>query len=423
MTTQDESPAQGLKGRWRTAALDAFGTPAFGGLFACCLVLGLTSSFVIPFLSLWGTLKVGMTPLLFACFMTLNSLAAMAASTLLARYSDTRWSRRTVLLLGGSGGVLGYLGYAFVTRPLWLFGIGVTAMSISSVSFSQIFAHAREQLARSERGGQTASFALGVLRASFSLAWTVGPALGALVVQHFGYRGSFLTASGLLIVYLALVFRFVPGLAPSLPPPTRGAKPEVFGLLTQPLLLANFSAFVLIFSAVSMNMMNLPLFITQVLRGSERQVGTAFAVAPCFEIPLMLWLGRLATRANQALLIRAGVLVGVLYFLALGLAATPEHVYPAQLLNAFTIAVTMSVAIPYFQDLLPGQTGLATSVYTSSWSLGSLIGYLSFGLLAERLGHRGLTGLCAAFGSASLLVLVLTGKRAAAPAPSLAVDG
>ena len=135
------------------------------------------------------------------------------------------------------------------------------------------------------------------------------------------------------------------------------------------------------------------------------------------------WLGRLATRGSQAFLIRAGVLVGVAYFIALGFAAAPEHVYPAQVLNAFTIAITMSVAIPYFQDLLPGQTGLATSVYTNSWSLGSLLGYLSFGLLADRLGHRGLTSLCAALGILSLLVLLLTGKRAAGAAPALAVDG
>ena len=329
-----------------------------------------------------------------------------------------------VTLVVSAGGALGYLGYAFVTRPLWLVGIGVTCMSVSSVSFSQIFAHAREQLARSERGAEKASFALGVLRAGFSLAWTVGPALGALVVEHFGYRGSFLTASSLLVLYLVLVLCFVPRLVPQTraPAAAASAKPLV-RLLTQPLLFANFSAFVLIFSAVSMNMMNLPLFITQELGGSERQVGTAFAVAPCFEIPFMLWLGRLASRGRQAFLIRAGVLVGVLYFLALGFAASPEHVYPAQVLNAFTIAITMSVAIPYFQDLLPGQTGLATSVYTNSWSLGSLLGYLSFGLLADQLGHRGLTGLCAALGTASLLVLLLTGKRATRVAPALVVDG
>jgi SET family sugar efflux transporter-like MFS transporter len=181
---ESEAVTDGLMTRVRGAAREIAGAPGFGGLLACSLVLGLASSFVLPFLSLWGTQAVGMKPLTFALFMTSNAICAMAASTLLARLSDTRWSRRTVLLIGGSGGTLGYLGYAFVLQPPLLMLIGATLISLSSISFSQIFAHAREELARSERGN--APFALGVLRASFSLAWTVGPALGALVVSHFG---------------------------------------------------------------------------------------------------------------------------------------------------------------------------------------------------------------------------------------------
>ena len=417
----EPSLAQSVSERVRVAARAAFGTPAFGGLFACALMLGLASSFVLPFLSLWGTLSVGMKPLTFACFMTLNSLCAMAASTLLARWSDTRWSRRTVLLIGGSGGTLGYLGYAFVTQVPLLMLIGATLISVSAISFSQIFAHAREELTRSQHG--SASFALGVLRAAFSLAWTVGPALGALVVEHFGYRGSFLAASGLLLAYLSVVVGFVPARARERQAETASQGQSLARLLTRPHLLVQFSAFVLVFAALSLNMMNLPLYLTQELGGTERQVGTTFAVAPVFEIPFILWLGRLATRGRQAAMIRVGVAVAVVYFLALGFALAPAHVYPAQVLNAFAIAVTMSLAIPYFQDLLPGQTGLATSVYSSSWSFGSLLGYLSFGLLAESLGHRGLTRFCAALAATSLLVLVLSGKRASEPgAASLAVE-
>jgi SET family sugar efflux transporter-like MFS transporter len=105
--------------------------------------------------------------------------------------------------------------------------------------------------------------------------------------------------------------------------------------------------------------------------------------------------------------IRLGVLVGVIYFLALACAGAPSHVYPLQLLNAAAVAVTMSVAIPYFQDLLPGQTGVATSIYTSSYSFGSLLGYFSFGMLVTSIGHRGVVLLCAALGALSLAVLMI----------------
>jgi SET family sugar efflux transporter-like MFS transporter len=352
--------------------------------------------------------------------MTSNALCGMAASTLLARQSDTRWARRTVLLIGGSGGVLGYLGYAFVRDPLWLMCIGATLLSVSSVSFSQVFAHAREELTRSS-SDKPASFGLGVLRAAFSLSWTVGPALGAVVVEEYGFQGSFLAASGLMLSYLALVLAFVPARAPQAHAPAAAREP-LWRLLTRPRLLVSFVAFVLVFSALAMNIMNLPLLITQELAGSKRQVGIAFAIAPVFEIPFMLWLGR-AGQDRHASLIRAGVLVGVIYFLVVGLARSPQHIYFAQVLNAFTVAVTMSLAIAYFQDLMPGQAGLATSVYSSSWSLGSLVAYFSFGVLAERIGHGGLTVFCAALAAASLLVLVLDGRRAArAAAPALAAE-
>lgn len=421
MTSADDVAAPAALARIRRAAGDALGTPGFGGLLACALALGLTASFVVPFLSLWGTTYIGMTPLVFATFMTLNSVSAMGASTVLARWSDTRWSRRTVLLLGGASGMLGYLGYAFVREPLLLMLIGATLMSVSSVNFSQIFAFARERLTRSE-GATDAPFTLGVLRAFFSLAWTVGPAIGALVVQHFGYRGSFLSAAGLLAVFVCLVFAFVSGGAPA---PAAAAKTtESIGrLLTRPNVLVNFCAFVLIFMALSMNMMNLPLFITRELGGTERQVGTAFAIAPIIEIPLMIGFGRISSRARQSMLIRAGVLLGVLYFLAISYAPAPWHIYPAQVCVAFTIAVTMSLAIPYFQDLLPGQTGLATSVYSNSWNLGSLLGFAGFGLLVEPLGHRGLIRLCSALAAVSFAVLISSRRGARAGSMPPVVGG
>jgi SET family sugar efflux transporter-like MFS transporter len=356
------------------------------GLLAGSFALGLASSLVVPFLSLWGTRAIGMTPFAFGMFMTTTSLGAVVWSTLLARWSDTRASRRTVLLLAGAGGALGYLGYATLTHPLALTAIGVLLLGVAAANFPQLFAHAREELERPEYSSLDVPFALSVLRAAFALAWTVGPGLGALVVQRFGYSGSFLAASA------------------------GAAAPPLARVLMQPLVLAHFAAFALIFAGLSLNLMNLPLLLTGELGGNESHVGIAFAIGPIAEMPLMLWFSRLAARGRQAALIRVGVAIGVAYFFALSFASSPAHVYPLQVLNAAAVAVTMSVAIPYFQDLLPGQTGVATSVYTSSYSVGSLLGYFSFGVLVSSVGQRGVVLLCAALGALSLLVLLGCGR-------------
>jgi MFS transporter, SET family, sugar efflux transporter len=373
------------------------------GLLAGAFALGLASSFVIPFLSLWGTRAIGMTPFEFGMFMTVTSLGAVVWSTLLARWSDTRVARRTVLLLAATGGALGYLGYATLTHPLALAATGVLLLGVSAANFPQLFAHAREELARPEYESLDASFAMSVLRAAFALAWTVGPGLGALVVQRFGYRGSFLAASAIFCFYFGVSWASVPSRPPAV---ARASTPPLARVLTRPLLLAHFAAFALIFAGLSLNLMNLPLLLTSDLGGNESHVGITFAIGPIAEMPLMLWFGRLAARGHQSTIIRLGVLVGVVYFLALAFAHTPSQVYPLQLLNAAAVAVTMSVAIPYFQDLLPGQTGVATSIYTSAYSFGSLLGYFGFGMLVASIGHRGVVLFCAALGALSLAVLL-----------------
>ena len=49
-----------------------------------------------------------------------------------------------MVLFGGVAGCLGYLGYAFVRDVTGLTLIGVFVLGVASVTFSQLFAHARD---------------------------------------------------------------------------------------------------------------------------------------------------------------------------------------------------------------------------------------------------------------------------------------
>src|SRR6185503_11935051 len=165
---------------------------ALPGLLATNFVLGLAYSFVVPFMSLWGTVAVGMSPVVFGFFMTTTSVTAIVLSTTLARWSDTHVARRTMLLIGATGGMLGYFGYAFVRDVVTLTIIGSLGLGLASVSFSQLFAHVREELSRPENAGADSPFLMSLLRAFFSLAWMIGPAISAAVMIRFSYRGIFL---------------------------------------------------------------------------------------------------------------------------------------------------------------------------------------------------------------------------------------
>ncbi|HUR57254.1 MAG TPA: MFS transporter, partial [Opitutaceae bacterium] len=313
--------------------------------------------------------------------------------------------RKVMLLVGAVAGVLGYTGYAFLRDPRVLVVVGATLLAIASVSFSQLFAYTREHFFHTEVPGVPPGYLTSVVRVCFSIAWTAGPSVGAWMMVAFGFRGVFLGAALLYFVYLLGVARYVKYEAR--PHHVRTAVREpVWRVLTRGDIFALFVAFLLIFAAHTANMMNLPLMITQELGGTGRDVGITFGIGPLAEIPLMLWFGLLAARGHQLALIRLGAAATVIYFLLLTQVRAPWHVFPLQILHGVSFAVISNVAILFFQELLPGQPGLATTIFTNASNLGNLVGFFSFGLLVLPFGHRGLF-LVSATLTAVTLVLVL----------------
>jgi SET family sugar efflux transporter-like MFS transporter len=388
--------------------------PAFIGLLSTNFVLGLPSALVVPFASMWATKQIGMSPGTLGLFMTINSVSAIVLSTLIARWSDSHVTRRTLLIAGSFAGALGNLGYALVQDPVWLTVIGSTLLASASINFAQLFAHVRDELGRPEHDGANVPLVMGVLRACYALAWTVGPLVGARIMGRFGYAGIFQSASLLLVVFSLFVLLFVAHRPhpPQAPTALGEARPRASWGLDRPVVVLNALAFALMFASLTLNTMNLPLLLTQKLGGAEAQVGLAFSVSPLFEMLFMVGFGHVAARGHIHAVIRAGMLAAIAYFVALGFVSAPGHVYPLQILNAAAVAVTTSVAIPFFQDLLPRQAGVSTSLYSNALKVGGLIGFMTFGLLASRVGNAGLPFVCAGLSATSLVIVVLARPRA-----------
>ncbi|ACB74451.1 sugar efflux transporter [Opitutus terrae] len=403
---------------WLRHTRQLFQQPGFTGLLAATFALGMGFSFVFPFLSLWGTQAVGFTPFQFGVFMTLTSLSSVCVTTLLARWSDTHVPRKVMLLLGSASGVLGYTGFALTRQPLVLVGLGVTLVAFASICFSQLFATARDWFAVEGEVTSDVAITLSVVRVCFSFAWTAGPALGAAIVAHFDFVGLFAGAAALYLLFHLGVWRFVPYQRRPAHVVAAAGRVSVWRTLRRPDLLGYFVAFVLVFAAFAMNMMNLPLAITHELGGTAGDLGLVFAVGPAVEIPLMLWFGQLAARGHQLVLIRLGGCTSALYFVLLFTATEVWHVCLMQMLSGMSLAIVGNVAITFFQDLLPEQPGLATTVFANSSSLGNLVGYVAFGALATPLGSHGLIGACALI--AIVASLALLWLRPGRPAPAAA---
>ena len=377
---------------------------AFMVLLGCNLLVGLSSAFVLPFFSMFGTIEVGMSPFVFGVFMTATSLSGIAISTLLARWSDTRLSRRSVLLLGGVAGALSYVGYAFVRDIVWLTVIGCILGGISSITFSQLFAYARDLLARSDVPSRDAPLYMNVFRMFFAVSWTAGPAVAAWVMLHYHYRGMFLVAALCFVLFVLILLCLVPPSQPRAIARAATSTPLRRALFRTDIL-AYFVSFSLLFTASTMGMMNLPLLVLNVLGGTGQQVGIIYSIAPAFEIPFMLYFGLLATKADLARLIRISVVLAVIYYALLVFVGAPWQIYPLQILSAAITAVVGGIAITFFQNFLPDEPGTATNLYSTAGRVGSMAGFLAFGTIASAFGHRAVFLACTALCVIALAVL------------------
>jgi SET family sugar efflux transporter-like MFS transporter len=390
--------------RFLTIARTILARRDFMALLGCNVLLGLAYSFVGPFMSMFGTQEVKMSNFTFGVFMTFTSISSIVLSTLLAHWSDTRISRRSMLVLGAACGTAGYAAYAMVRDVVALTLIGSLVLGIASITFSQLFAHAREMLSRSDIPAGDTPLYMNVFRLFFALAWTVGPATAAWCLSLYSYRGTFLVAALVFFLFLLAVLRYVPYAPPfarsqSTPPmPLRQA-------LVRPVVLAHFIAFSLVFTAATICMSNLPLLVLNTLAGTERQVGIVYSVAPVFELPFMFIAGMLATKGDQARLIRLAVILSVVYYAGLSVVGSPWHIYPLQVISAAIVAVTSGIAITFFQNFLPDQVGTATNLYSTSMRLGGIAGYLSYAGLADRIGHRWVFVFCTAICVLALAIL------------------
>jgi SET family sugar efflux transporter-like MFS transporter len=290
---------------------------------------------------------------------------------------------------------------------VWLTVIGSIGIGISSIVFSQVFAYGREALDRHNIPADDAPLYMNIYRLTLSLAWTVGPGVAAWVMVRYSYRGIFLACASLFVLFLAVVWLYIPARPPS--PEARMNPVPLHRLLRRPDLLCYFTAFVLVFLCMTMGIMNLPLMILQSLGGHEKQVGIAYSVAPFFELPFLLLFGAAAANgARPEPMIRFGIIVGVAYYFLLSKVNAPWQIYLLQILSAAMIAVLSGIAITFFQNYIPNQPGTATNLYTNANRIGSTAGYLCFGTLAGAYGHRAVFLVCAWVCVAAFLMLWLS---------------
>jgi SET family sugar efflux transporter-like MFS transporter len=372
----------------------------FVALVVVDVLAGLADAMSGPYIVLFLVDQARLSPLLLSVILTARALAGIAFATGLGGWVDRKTSVAP-LLLALAGSAIGYASLGFTTNFALLLVIAAFPVAIGASAFSQSVALVRRRFEHASF--HTASRALGVLRASWSLAWAIGPALGAVAVAAFGFRGVFFMSAGSALVALATLalVRAEPvssdaghGIRP---------KPENGG----PAIALAFTGLALFHTAMFLGSIPLAIVMTTSLGGANSDVGWAYSLCAALEIVVMgaiIW--RPLKRAERPAIV-VGFAVFVAYFIALALARSIAAVLWAQILRAIGIGLVTYLGISFLHSFMPHRAGAAAALFSNAGQLGSVFAALSVGLLAQAFGYESVFVACAILTAAGLVTVCL----------------
>ena len=338
---------------------------------------GIAGALQTPTLSIFLTDEVHARPAMVGFFFTGSAVIGILVSQVLAGRSDKRGERKSLIVFCCLLGVLACTLFAWNRNYFVLLFVGVFLSSFGSTANPQMFALAREH---ADKTGREAVMFSSFLRAQVSLAWVIGPPLAYALAMGFSFTVMYLSAAVAFIVCGVMVWLFLPSMQKELPLAT--------GTIEAPrrnrrdtLLL--FVICTLMWGSNSLYIINMPLFIINELHLPEKLAGVMMGTAAGLEIPTMLIAGYFAKRLGKRFLMRVAAVGGVCFYAGMLMAHSPVILLGLQLLNAIFIGILGGIGMLYFQDLMPGQAGSATTLYTNTSRVGWIIAGSVAGIVAE----------------------------------------
>ncbi|KAA0513487.1 sugar efflux transporter SetB [Enterobacter vonholyi] len=338
---------------------------------------GIAGALQTPTLSLFLTNEVHVRPALVGFFFTGSAIIGILVSQFLAGRSDRKGDRKSLIVFCCLLGVMACVLFAWNRNYFILLFVGVFLSSFGSTANPQLFALAREH---ADHTGREAVMFSSVLRAQVSLAWVIGPPLAYALAMGFGFTVMYLSAAVAFVVCGALVWFFLPSMRKE-PKVTTGVLEAPRRNRRDALLL--FVVCTLMWGTNSLYIINMPLFIIDELHLSEKLAGIMMGTAAGLEIPTMLIAGYYAKRFGKRFLMRIAATAGLLFYFGMLTVHTPGLLLALQLLNAIYIGILAGIGMLYFQDLMPGQAGSATTLYTNTTRVGWIIAGSMAGVVAE----------------------------------------
>lgn len=370
----------------------------------CMLIVGVAVSASFPLVAFFLVTEIHVSPTTVGLFF-LTSLTAPFVSITTGRISDYFRKRKVLIIFSAIWLSTGWVLIALV-RDIWTaVAVGSLFFCINGTLSAQIFALLRDIM--DYNGEKHMNAVNSTVRTAFSLGWVLGPVLGSWLAFLVGVRITFLVTACLCLISLVPLWFLKSGANYALKQSTHPARKFSPGSWIN--IICFSLACVLVLSGDSIQLAYLPLYIVEILRNNIVIFGSLMSTSAILELLIIPLFGILADKFGMKTIMIVGIVFCMAEYTILATSPYIWLLYVAQAFNACVIAAFQGLGINYAQQILRGQTGLASSIFFGAQSLaspfGSLIG--SYGVLLLGIPHVFFLPLAACVFS---LVLLLFGR-------------
>ena len=374
----------------------------YAAFMLVAFMMGVAGALQAPTLSLFLSREVGAQPFWIGLFYTVNAIAGIGVSLWLAKRSDSQGDRRKLIIFCCLMAIGNALLFAFNRHYLTLITCGVLLASLANTAMPQLFALAREYADNSAR--EVVMFS-SVMRAQLSLAWVIGPPLAFMLALNYGFTVMFSIAAEIFTLSLVLIAFMLPSVA-RVELPSENALSMQGGWQDSNVRML-FVASTLMWTCNTMYIIDMPLWISSELGLPDKLAGFLMGTAAGLEIPAMILAGYYVKRYGKRRMMVIAVAAGVLFYTGLILFHSRLALMTLQLFNAVFIGIVAGIGMLWFQDLMPGRAGAATTLFTNSISTGVILAGVIQGAIAQSWGHFAVYWVIAVI---SVIALFLTAK-------------
>ncbi|EJG2906003.1 sugar efflux transporter SetA [Shigella flexneri] len=374
----------------------------YAAFMLVAFMMGVAGALQAPTLSLFLSREVGAQPFWSGLFYTVNAIAGIGVSLWLAKRSDSQGDRRKLIIFCCLMAIGNALLFAFNRHYLTLITCGVLLASLANTAMPQLFALAREYADNSAR--EVVMFS-SVMRAQLSLAWVIGPPLAFMLALNYGFTVMFSIAAGIFTLSLVLIAFMLLSVA-RVELPSENAL-SMQGDWQDSNVRMLFVASTLMWTCNTMYIIDMPLWISSDLGLPDKLAGFLMGTAAGLEIPAMILAGYYVKRYGKRRMMVIAVVAGVLFYTGLIFFHSRMALMTLQLFNAVFIGIVAGIGMLWFQDLMPGRAGAATTLFTNTISTGVILAGVIQGAIAQSWGHFAVYWVIAII---SVVALFLTAK-------------